>query len=43
MEEEDIDTLPIFTREGLSRNKLDKIFNGELRTLIQGINEAIAA
>ncbi|MBM4329940.1 MAG: DEAD/DEAH box helicase [Deltaproteobacteria bacterium] len=43
MEEEDMDSLPIFTREGLSRNKLDKIFNGELRILIQEINEAIAA
>ena len=43
MEKEDIETLPIFTREGVSWNKLDKIFEGKLETIIHEINEAIAA
>jgi hypothetical protein len=34
MEEEDIDILPIFSREGLSRNKMNRIFKGELKALI---------
>ena len=42
MEKEDID-LPIFTREGASWNKLNKIFEGELKNIIHEINEAIAA
>jgi type I restriction enzyme R subunit len=43
MEEEDIDQLPIFTREGASWSKLNKIFDNKLETIIQEINEAIAA
>jgi type I restriction enzyme R subunit len=43
MEEEDIDILPIFSREGLSWNKMNRIFKGELKALIQEINEAVAA
>ncbi|MGQ9647336.1 MAG: type I restriction-modification enzyme R subunit C-terminal domain-containing protein [Thermodesulfobacteriota bacterium] len=43
MEKEDVDTLPIFTREGASWSKLDKIFEGELKTIIRELNEAIAA
>ena len=43
IEKEDIETLPIFTREGVSWNKLDKVFGGELETIIHEINEAIAA
>jgi type I restriction enzyme R subunit len=43
MEEEDIDVLPIFSREGLSRNKMNRIFKGELKALIEEINEAVAA
>ena len=43
MERQDIDTLPIFTREGASWGKLDKIFGGGLEKLIHDINEAIAA
>ena len=43
MEKEDIETLPIFTREGVSWNKLNKVFSGELETIIHEINEAIAA
>jgi type I restriction enzyme R subunit len=43
MEKEDIETLPIFTREGASWNKLNKVFDGRLETIIHEINEAIAA
>jgi hypothetical protein len=43
MEKEDIETLPIFTREGVSWNKLNKVFDGRLETIIHEINEAIAA
>jgi len=43
MEEEDIDYLPIFTREGLSWNRLNGLFGGELKGIIHEINEAIAA
>ena len=34
MEKEDIETLPIFTREGVLWNKLDKVFEGKLETII---------
>ena len=43
MEKEDIETLPIFNREGASWNKLNKIFGGKLESVIHEINEAIAA
>jgi type I restriction enzyme R subunit len=43
MEKEDIETLPIFTREGVSWGKLNKIFEGKLENIIHEINEAIAA
>jgi type I restriction enzyme R subunit len=43
MEKEDLDYLPIFTREGGSWGKLNKIFGGELETVISEINSAIAA
>ncbi|MBW1997709.1 MAG: hypothetical protein JRJ29_07070 [Deltaproteobacteria bacterium] len=43
MEKEDIDSLPIFTREGASWAKLNKIFGGELETIIRKINKAVAA
>jgi len=43
MEKEDVETLPIFTREGASWSKLNKLFSGELETIIHEINEAIAA
>ena len=42
MEKEDVDFLPIFTREGTSWGKLDKVFGGELETIIHEINLAIA-
>jgi len=43
MEKEDIETLPIFTREGASLGKLNKVFEGKLETIIHEINEAMAA
>jgi type I restriction enzyme R subunit len=43
MEKEDIETLPIFTREGASWNKLNKVFGSKLEEIIHEINEAIAA
>jgi type I restriction enzyme R subunit len=43
IEKGDIETLPIFTREGASWNKLNKLFSGELEIIIHEINEAIAA
>jgi type I restriction enzyme R subunit len=43
MEKEDIEMLPIFTREGASWSKLNKVFKGKLETIIHEINEAIAA
>lgn len=43
MEKEDIDFLPIFTREGASWGKLNNVFEGELEKVISQINTAIAA
>jgi len=43
MEKEDIDSMPIFFQEGASWGKLNKVFEGELETIIQEINKAIAA
>jgi type I restriction enzyme, R subunit len=43
MEEEDIDYLPLFAREGLSWNKLNGIFGGELKGIIRELNETVAA
>jgi hypothetical protein len=43
MEREDIGYLPIFTREGGSWGKLNKVFGGKLETVIREINTAIAA
>jgi len=43
LEKEDFDTLPIFTREGASWGKLNKVFDGKLGTIIHEINEAVAA
>jgi hypothetical protein len=43
MEKEDIDYLPIFTREGASWGKLNKVFADELEKVISEINTAIAA
>jgi type I restriction enzyme R subunit len=43
MEKGDIESLPIFTREGASWKKLNKLFSGELEIIIHEINEAMAA
>ncbi len=43
MQKDDVDYLPIFAREGVSWGKLNKVFRGELETIIQEINTAIAA
>lgn len=43
MEKDDIDSLPIFTREGASWGKLNKAFGGELEKIIGEINGAVAA
>lgn len=41
IERDDFDALPIFTREGVSYNRLNKIFNGELDSIISELNEAV--
>ena len=43
MEKEDVESLPIFTREGASWGKLNKVFKGELATIIHVINQAVVA
>jgi len=43
MEKEDIDYLPIFTREGASWAMLNNVFGSELEAIISEINEAVAA
>ena len=43
LEKEDFDSLPIFTREGASWGKLNRVFDGKLETIIHEINQAIAA
>lgn len=43
MEKEDVDYMPIFTREGGSWGKLNKVFDGDLEIIICEINQAIAA
>jgi hypothetical protein len=41
--QEDIDYLPIFTREGASWAGVNKVFGGDLETVITEINSAIPA
>lgn len=43
LEKEDFDLLPIFTREGASWGKLNRVFAGDLETIIREINQSIAA
>jgi len=43
MEKDDVDHMPIFTREGGSCGKLKKVFGGELEIIIEEMNAAIAA
>jgi len=41
LEKDDFDFLPIFTREGITFNRLNKVFNGELDKIINELNEAV--
>lgn len=41
IEKDDFDVLPIFIREGVSFNRLNKIFKGELDKILIEINEAV--
>lgn len=41
IEKDDIDTLPIFTREGINYRRLNKMFNGQLEQVLGEINEAV--
>jgi hypothetical protein len=43
MKKENVDYLPIFPREGASWGKVNKVFGGEMETVITQINSAIAA
>jgi hypothetical protein len=43
LEKEDVDYLPIFTREGASWEKLNKVFEGKFESIVQEINQAVAA
>jgi hypothetical protein len=43
MEKEDFDYLPIFTREGASWAKVNKVFDGQLEIIIHEINQAVTA
>jgi type I restriction enzyme R subunit len=41
IEKDDIDTLPIFTRQGISYAKLNRVFDNKLDELLEEINEAV--
>ena len=41
IEKDDIDTLPIFTRQGISYSTLNRVFDGKLDQLLKEINEAV--
>lgn len=41
IEKDDIDSLPIFTRQGISSRKLNKIFDNKLEEILRDINEAV--
>jgi type I restriction enzyme R subunit len=41
IEKDDIDTLPIFTRQGMSYTQLNRVFDGKLDELLKEINEAV--
>ena len=43
LEKADFDYLPIFAREGASWGKLNRVFEGNLETIISEINQAVAA
>jgi len=41
IEKDDINTLPIFTRQGITYAKLNRVFDGGLDALLKEINEAV--
>ena len=41
LEKDDFDSLPIFTREGITYNRLNGIFNNKLDEIINELNEAV--
>jgi len=41
IEKDDIDSLPIFTRQGMNYTKLNRLFDGKLDELLKEINEAV--
>ncbi len=41
IEKDDIDTLPIFTRQGVNYTQLNRVFDGKLDELLKEINEAV--
>jgi len=41
IEKDDLDFLPIFTREGLTYERLEEMFNGKLEQILEEINEAV--
>src|SRR3989338_4917017 len=41
IEKDDIDALPIFTRQGMNYAKLNRVFDGKLDELLKEINEAV--
>lgn len=41
IEKDDVDSLPIFTRQGMNYIKLDRVFDGKIDELLKEINEAV--
>jgi len=41
VEKDDFDSLPIFTREGITFNSLNRIFDGKLNVILSELNEAV--
>ena len=41
IEKDDLDFLPIFTREGLNYERLEEMFDGKLEQILEKINEAV--
>lgn len=41
IEKDDIDTLPLFTRQGVNYTQLNRVFDGKLDELLKEINEAV--
>ena len=43
VEKDDFDLLPLFTREGINSNRLDKIFDGQLQKILSELNQAFVS